>query len=726
MMNRANINAEEIKINLGYLTTSALKSALKGLFADIEKKLFFRAEHTEDQILKSNLFGEIENIKKENINFEKGFYSAISNPTQNLTTYNWISLTDNRNIALQIEDMITHAKAKFGIEHAQFESRVNWLHINNPDQFPAQIYTLQSIVKSFLESSRIFEISLREQLVRALGNQVLMKLEPLYALMNDYLIQAGILNQVKSQRKKPTSTHVDMLIKELSDNELVISHKPNTENKISTEEIINFLNISIANKNKFIIKNTGWSTEDFVFQFIQALNNRKTSPKDFGDLSLKDRELAEITGSIFSSIINDRNTNPIIKNQIIELQSAFLLVTYTDIGFANQTNHIGRIILTKLVSLGSNPSLPLSSLQKIPKIISDFLDQSAITHQMDFDSLINELSLIDKSEISPSSSHPTENINHGNTSIIRRCSDRVSSLIKNKISNKKLSKPTHYFIEEVLAPFLIETLMKSGRQSEHWIDANYLLDEVIELEQNSPSNAVNISSIKSKVHNLLDKIIHAKDIDINADQEKHIQSYINHINNIRAVSFEKNIPTSLLNNPISSSLQFSVNEHSNLLEENELTSSLLLPEKSNSPNITPSPSAPDKSELFSTNNITSSNKLEYFVGDGSSSPGSTDILILVNHPRSQEFIKKHILNDEWFKIFISSDLALRRLKPSKINKELLTIGFSNRNGENTLFLPLSQFYDDLIHNRSHPVFEDPAYTQDLNRLIIDLNIQGLK
>lgn len=724
MMNRANINAEDIKINLGYLATSALKSALKGLFADIEKDLFFRAEHAGDQILKRNLFGEIESIKKENINFEKSFYSAISNPTKNLATYNWISLTDNRNIALQIEDMITHAKAKFGIEHAQFESRVNWLHINNPDQFPAQIYTLQSIVKSFLESSHIFKTPLREQLVRALGNQVLIKLEPLYALMNDYLIQVGILNQVRSQRKKPTSTQVGILIKELSDDELVINHESNTENRISTDEIINFLNLSIANKNKFIIKNTGWSTEDFVFQFTQALNNGKTNPKDFDDLSLQDRELAEITGSIFSSIINDRNTNPIIKNQIIELQSAFLLITYTDIGFANQTNHIGRIILTKLVSLGSNPSLPLLSLQKIPKIISDFLDQSAITHQMDFDSLINELNLIDKSGTFPPFSNPIENTYHANTSIIRRCSDRVTSIIKNKISNKKLSRPTHHFIEEVLTPFLIETLIKSGRQSEHWIDANHLLDEVIELEQNSPSNVVNISSIKSKIHNLLDKIIHVKDIDIHTDQERRIQSYINHIKNIRAVSFEKNIPTLFSNNLISSSLQLSANECANLLKVNELTSAPELPEKSNSPNITPK--APDKSELPPINNITSSNKLEYFAGNGSSSLGSTDILILVNHPHSQEFIKKHILNDEWFKIFISSDLALRRLKPSKINKELLTIGFSNKNGENTLFLPLSQFYDDLIHNRSHPVFEDPVYTQDLKRLIIDLNIQGLK
>jgi hypothetical protein len=44
MMNRININAEQIRVELSSLAKAALSSAFKSLFSDIEKKLFSRAE----------------------------------------------------------------------------------------------------------------------------------------------------------------------------------------------------------------------------------------------------------------------------------------------------------------------------------------------------------------------------------------------------------------------------------------------------------------------------------------------------------------------------------------------------------------------------------------------------------------------------------------------------------------------------------------------------------
>ncbi|MGC8697650.1 MAG: hypothetical protein ACP5Q0_04170, partial [Halothiobacillus sp.] len=66
MMNRTNLKPQEIKNNLNLLFQSALKSALGSLFSDIEKKIFLRAEHTENPADKLALFNHLEMIKKKN------------------------------------------------------------------------------------------------------------------------------------------------------------------------------------------------------------------------------------------------------------------------------------------------------------------------------------------------------------------------------------------------------------------------------------------------------------------------------------------------------------------------------------------------------------------------------------------------------------------------------------------------------------------------------------
>jgi hypothetical protein len=187
-MNRTNLNPQEIKNNLYSLFQSALKSAIRSLFNDIEKKNFFRAEHTEDPTVKLDLFNQLEVIKKKNNEFEEIFFKLINQTIADQPETSWLDHTGDRNLALQIEDMISHSKAKYGVELAQFESRINWLFINFPEHFSNKIFTLHFLVHRFLDSSKIFSNPLKDQVIRSLGNQVLYKLEPLYILMNESLI----------------------------------------------------------------------------------------------------------------------------------------------------------------------------------------------------------------------------------------------------------------------------------------------------------------------------------------------------------------------------------------------------------------------------------------------------------------------------------------------------------------------------------------------------------
>jgi uncharacterized coiled-coil DUF342 family protein len=115
MMNRVNTNTKELRGELDRLAKSALDSALSSLFNEIEKKLFIRANHTSNQKDKSELFEKIAQLKNNRKDFEDTLYSVITESNPILNQINWATVVQNRSLALQMEDMIAHAKAKYGI-----------------------------------------------------------------------------------------------------------------------------------------------------------------------------------------------------------------------------------------------------------------------------------------------------------------------------------------------------------------------------------------------------------------------------------------------------------------------------------------------------------------------------------------------------------------------------------------------------------------------------------
>ena len=92
-------------------------------------------------------------------------------------------------------------------------------------------------------------------------------------------------------------------------------------------------------------------------------------------------------------------------------------------------------------------------------------------------------------------------------------------------------------------------------------------------------------------------------------------------------------------------------------------------------------------------------------------------------PRTRAFMQRFVLNGDWLQIFTADGAALRRLKAHQINQELGTINFSNRNGEIALVLPLVQFFDDLALGRSHPVFDNAAFSKALAQLVEALDAE---
>lgn len=722
MINRMKINAVEIKSSLDELARAALCSALKVLFSETEKKLFVRAEHSTNTADKNKILDQIHHLKRTAEQFEHGFLLQISQ-MQASATNDWYRLYKNRALAIQIEDMIGQARAKFGIELAQYESRINWLNKNHPEQIPENLYTLPALVAAYLTHTALFDSVTQENLIRSLGHQFLNKLEPMYILMNDLLIQNGALPEIKSLRKGGSSA-LDNLLEEMALSEASLSEELTLSSTMTKSDVLQNLQKMIIDGEQLLPKKSAWSSEAFYHAVIKHIG----TAKPFTELAPKETETVMLTGTIISGMLNDRLINPLIKTQIAQLQTTILYSALFDEGFFSQSKHPARTLLNKLAIIGSDPAQNSEILKKIPPIIEDFLANSAQSTPPNFELLLQAITKIDQEQFR-SVSKSDENPSSQAQTLIARSQQRVSDLLRQEVNNQALHPISRQFIEQILAPFLVHILMAHGRQCSEWMQGLNLLQELIEAD-NRPGSAKKILATISHVYELVDyPFFHTEGISVDVFGNA-IAQIVEHLESVRSrISAET----------------LSDSARKNLSAENLTAAQSVVAPAVTTKDETPQITAKTSAAAVGTAKITQRTEsppipavsVKVNPAPTASPPPTTApapeagtiakasadrfSLSAMADPQTRAFMQRFVLNGEWLQIFTADGAALRRLKAHQINQDLGTINFSNRNGEIVLVLPLIQFFEDIVDGRSHPVFDNVAFNNALTQLVGSLN-----
>lgn len=730
MMNRVNTNTEALRGEIDRLAKSALDSALSSLFSEIEKKLFNRADHTSNQHDKSDLFDKIAQLKNSRKDFEDTLYSIITESNPVLNQINWATVVQNRSLALQMEDMITHAKAKYGIEHAQYESRIKSLNLTDEADFPQHLYTVPSITYGFIKASRLFQDDIRDSMIRSLGTNVLYKLEPLYILLNDLLIQSGVIPEVKSKRA-PQRSELESLIDAISDSESLIEEQLTEHTRISSEEIRNFFRLSVDNKDIFLQSKSSWSPKNLIEAIVEGFRKSHPSLKAKSELSSLDQEKITLTGAILSDLINNSDINPIIKNQTIALQTIILHIAYTDSDFFSNLSHPAREILSKLVLLGSDPYLSSDDVKKIANALRSFIRTTTSAATPAYEKLSQELDAIENSEIHQVKTVQTMKSEPG-SSITIRSRNRVTFIINSAIGAALLSEQATAFLEKVLNPFMVHVLMTHGRQCDEWKEALSALDAIIQLDVTSSNDIRDTLIVESKVKELIKHSIFGDDFFKVAVQKTATDSYfsylkdkrsqLSHIQKHREEEQEAGDSSHHEHHPSSEPVigQTERPEPATELQRH----SALSPQPHENPVETPE-EQPNESPIMDGAQKAVTAIMVEETAPPEPEPMPSPYEQLATDPRIRQFLDRHILNNEWLQIYTSDDAALRRLKASKVNMELKIVSFANRNGEITLALPIAQFISDLFENRSNPVFDNPNYNSAKQQLLDTIKSEGL-
>ncbi|ANJ66176.1 hypothetical protein A9404_01230 [Halothiobacillus diazotrophicus] len=730
MMNRINVNAEQIRDDLGNLAHAALSSAFKSLFNDIEKKLFSRAEHTIHQEDKAEFFELIESLKTHLQPFEDDFFATVSrNDLGERIPKTWVDLIHDRTLSLLIEDMVAHAKARYGMEHAQYESRIKLLSQSYPTIIGDQYLTLPGIVTAFLINLKHFKKPLKKDIIRVLGNQVLIKLEPMYMLMNDHLVQLGVLPQIKSVRETELSA-IDSLFNDLFDREhalMGLETGTAVENHVVPLEILQDL---LKRKKLILRKASDIQPDDFTDALAAEIDKQHKNATVKPAIASKDKEILRLVGAVIADIINDPQINPVIKKQIHLLQTVLLYTAFDDPNFFSQINNPARTTINELAVIGSDPSLDIDKISQIEKLVGEIITD-ATNLNFSFAQALRALYRID-GRAAKNDELALNAIQNRHPEVLARCRNRIAAIIREKAQDTVMNPPAQAFIEEIWAPFMVQILMTHGRQCDEWHEANSVLDRVIRLEKCLPDSPKSLIELDSHIKELLRHSqnkrfqLESKGNSIPAieNYRRHLEAAINAIPDEpepEAVAAQatdrKAIPEAGLPPQADSS--------STITARNELgqEATELRDESHDAP--------PEKASAIQEETVeprSSNERHDAIEAEDENEPdaSTTDSLdakyhSAVKRPAVIDFFNHHVLSDEWFQIFTTEGAALRRLKVSSINYELGVVNFSNRNGELTLFLPLAQVFRDIIESRSHPVFDNAQFNRAREKLIHELD-----
>lgn len=722
-MNRININAVQIRSEIDHLARAALSSAFKSLFSDIEKKLFSRAEHTSDQEDKAAFFELIESLKTNQQHFEEQFFSSVSNrDLENNIPKSWLDLVHDRTLSLLIEDMIAHAKARYGMEHAQFESRIKLLSQSYPESIPERFYTLPAIVTAFLLNIRIFLKPLKKDIIRVLGNQVLVKLEPMYMLMNDHLVQLGVLPQIKSVRGTEFEELEDLfntLFDRDGDLDSDIGAAMGQSENIAPLPILEDL---LARKKLILRKAAHIQPDDFTDAFVAEVEKQIKNGKATGVVATKDKEVVRLVGAVIADIINDPHINPVIKKQVHILQTVLLHTAFDDPNFFSQINNPARTIVNELAVIGSDPGLDIDKISQIEALVSSIINEASVL-SFSYVEALRSLYRID-GRSSKNSENALKAIQNRHPEVLTRCRNRITSIIRDKVQNTRMGAQAQAFIEEVWAPFMVQILMTHGRQCDEWHEANTVLDRIVDVEATPPVSTKQLIELDSHIKELLR---HSQVAQGSSERPSSHEEYHRYLEKIwSAIPLPVHTPPPE-SEPPPESLKPAHDEPTPTTPTKRVDAPPISP----TPDRTPSSPSAQTPVSISEARTNAPNdpaiRTELATGAQDDLEATRPIPHSKYHdavgsPQAVEFFNRYVLGDEWFQVYTTEGAALRRLKVSSINFELGVVNFSNRNGELTLFLPLAQVFRDIVEHRTLPVFDNAQFNSAREKLIHELKI----
>lgn len=452
-----------------------------------------------------------------------------------------LSLVDDEELeeTLAVTNMVTKAESKYSQELNALNQRLSVLSGGSAVDAKTNPVGPTCICESFRRASTEFELDTHARLIifKLFDRFVVGELEPLYAELNQLLVDAGVLPQIKApvnrRREKPkpppgearegaeSGRHAEQggtgaagpgvsaeegeamhAIRELLasrhesetqgdasqyhynpfDDEALIGHKPSVTAYYAHLDLINALAVlqgEIARTARTIQPGAVSEIKDQLISQVRKLTDTAKQQK----MSSTDEDTIDLVGMLFEFILTDRNLPDTIQAVLSRLQIPYLKIALVDRRFFAQRGHPARRLLDDMARAGigwtpenDKDNKLLDKMREIvDRILAEFDDDVDLFDELvaDFDEFISKYR-----RVAEVAEKRTTEATRGRERLTEARKQAAHEII-GRLEASRLPEVVQNLLARPWANVLVLTLLRHGENSQEWVQALQVADDVI-------------------------------------------------------------------------------------------------------------------------------------------------------------------------------------------------------------------------------------------------------
>lgn len=507
-----------------------LKQALQGLFDSADDSLFEMADRATSNVEQNAFFEAMRDLRLKRKTIERGFLQKIFEsfatlnqyeigkaPLLDAVSFDALSLVQNDQLeeSVAVDAMVSKVMNRDGVALGHLTTRLNALVSKKIDEKNNPLGP-RALCEAFLEACRDLGVEIKVKLIifKLFEKSVLGDLDQLYAEVNQLLIAAGVLPELKSTppRRNPERSAagrgartdgvaaadgsggvgdegmqevfgvLQSLLAEVRGSGMPARELPAGAVPISSNDLMRLL----SHIQQRLPGQTAAAADEFDLrnQLESLLGRASAKSGKARVVGEVDEDVINLVSMLFEFILDDRTLPDSLKALIARLQIPMLKVAVLDKTFFSRGSHPARRLLNEIASaaLGwvdqddaQRDTLYQRIDQVVQRLLNDFADDPAI-----FAELLAEFVAFtgDERRRSDLLEQRTRDAEEGRAkSELAR--QQVEQALNQRLLGKTLPEAVVRLLQEAWSKVLMLTCLKHGVESEQWQAVLVTMDELV-------------------------------------------------------------------------------------------------------------------------------------------------------------------------------------------------------------------------------------------------------
>lgn len=523
------------------ISLERLGGYLGTLFEKADDALFDYGEKAETNAQQMAYFDSMRELRRKRAVAERQFQQEVARAFTGFTTRNseqshsaaerelhedQLSLVEEDELeeTLAITNMVDKAETRYSQELNGLNQRLSVLSGGSKVEHRSNPVGPAAICESLRRSAADFRLDTHTRLIlyKLFDRHVINELEGLYGELNQLLIEAGVLPQIKTPLRRPQDKappprtgeqerpeseegapagEVEAMhtIRELLasrhggdasaqyhynpySDEALMGKQPSATAYYAHLDLINALAVlqgEIARTARTIQPGAMGEIKDSLIDQVRKLTDSAKSQK----MSRDDEDTIDLVGMLFEYILTDRNLPDTIQATLSRLQIPYLKIALMDRRFFNQRAHPARRLLDDMARAGigwtpenDKDNKLLDKLREVvDRVLGEFDDDLDLFDDLvaDFDEFMSGYR-----RVAEVAEKRTTEATRGRERL-HEARKQAAREITGRLNAADLPRPAQNLLSRPWANVLVLTLLRHGEDSREWAQVLQVADDVI-------------------------------------------------------------------------------------------------------------------------------------------------------------------------------------------------------------------------------------------------------